>query len=152
MESWVTVQSAFQGVPSVHVCGLLLSLENNISGKWFTCQLLWWILLEYPSILNGFIQAASLSAIVIYVFGVFCVLDTDKDTCFSSPLSLPKDVTCGFSSIFFSPVDLSSSCLFRLEWSRILHSGFCPRGKAVNERFFCHQPKNTFFPGKYLWW
>lgn len=30
-----------------------------------------------------------------------------KDTCFSSPLGLPKDVTCDFSLIFFSPLLIS---------------------------------------------
>lgn len=38
-------------------------------------------LIEHPCILNGFIQAASLSAIVIYIFRGFgfCFLDIDKD-------------------------------------------------------------------------
>lgn len=91
----------------------LLHWGDNISWKWLMCQLLWWILLEHPCILNGFIQAASLSAIVIYIFGGFCFSDIDKDMCFIS-----------FAEIF----RLTWGChmwlliLFFLHWSFILLS------------------------------
>ena len=154
MEGWVIISCRSLGTPSVHVCGLSATFGGL---QFLMCQFLWWILLEHSCILTGFIQTASFffffffsfffsdcllnCAIVIYIFGSFYLLDINKDVCFISLqrfLGLPKDVTCNLS--FFSPsTNPSSYCLqmslafWFLSW------------KLVNERFFCHQPKNTPF-------
>lgn len=60
-------------------------------------------------------------------------------------LGLPKDVTCDLSFYFFLPLLIPHLVVSSDKWSRILHSGFCPRGKVVNERFFCLLPKTTLF-------